>query len=380
MNAAGTVEGAIQSFTTLALPQATTQAATDVAAMTATLNSTVNPEGLVTTVDFIYGTDPTLSTGTMMTAQQSIGGEGGTGPVSVTAPLTGLAPGTTYYDRVVAMNDAGMVQGAILSFTTLAPPAAQTLPAAGVATTAATLSASVNPDGSATLVTFVYGTDPTLTTGTTTTPAQSIGSGTTFVSVTAPVTNLTPGTKYYFHVVATSDGGTAEGDNLNFTTTLPVTDTGPRVLAVQRFGVHEQPTFLVLIFSEPLDPTSAQNLANYRLVVHGGRHPIRIGSATLSPDGLTVILRPVHLLALRDKYDLTVVGAPPGGITDTHGVFLDGSGLGQPGTNFTTTITRQNLVEPLRAASMPTVAAQVSGMPVPHGPAGSLHPARPIRQ
>ena len=53
-----------------------------------------------------------------------------------------------------------------------APPTATTLAATGVTTTAATLNGSVNPEGSATTVTFVYGTDPTLKTGTTTTAAR----------------------------------------------------------------------------------------------------------------------------------------------------------------------------------------------------------------
>ena len=54
----------------------------------------------------------------------------------------------------------------------------------------------------------VYGTNPTLTMGTTTATVQSIGSGTGTVSVTAPLTGLEPGTTYYFQVVASSSGGT----------------------------------------------------------------------------------------------------------------------------------------------------------------------------
>jgi hypothetical protein len=35
---------------------------------------------------------------------------------------------------------------------------------------------------------------------------------------------------------------------------------------------------------------------------------------------------------------LTVVGTPPGGLTNTSGIFLDGAGTGQPGSNYTATI------------------------------------------
>ena len=98
----------------------------------------------------------------------------------------------------MATSAAGTTDGAILSFTTTStPPAATTQAATAVTTTAATLNASVNPEGSATSVTFVYGTEPTSTTGTTTTTAQSIGSGTSAVAVNAPLTGLDPGTTYY---------------------------------------------------------------------------------------------------------------------------------------------------------------------------------------
>ena len=50
--------------------------------------------------------------------------------------------------------------------------------------TGATLNASVNPEGSATTYIFVYGTDSTLSSGTTKTTAQSAGSGTSAESET----------------------------------------------------------------------------------------------------------------------------------------------------------------------------------------------------
>ena len=78
----------------------------------------------------------------------------------MTAALTGLTPGTRYFDQVVATSAGGTTAGAILSFTTLAPPAATTQAATDVTDTAATLDGSVNPAGSATTVVFVYGTDP----------------------------------------------------------------------------------------------------------------------------------------------------------------------------------------------------------------------------
>ena len=130
-----------------------------------------------TTIVFVYGTDSTLTTGTSTTTAEAIGD--GTSDTPATAALTGLKPGTTYYVEVVATSDGGTTTGTILSFATLAPPVATTQAATCVTGTAATLNGSVNPEGVATTVSFVYGTDSTLTTGSTTTTPQAIGSGTT---------------------------------------------------------------------------------------------------------------------------------------------------------------------------------------------------------
>jgi large repetitive protein len=221
--APGAGSGLIVRSATSADPTATTQVATDVTGTSATLNGGVNPEGSATTVSFVYGTDPTLTTGATTTAAVPIGG--GFSDVALTAPLAGLQPGTTYYEEVVATNNHGTVDGPIVSFTTLAPATATTQPASNVTATAATLNGSVDPEGNETTVTFVYGTDPTLTTGTTSTAAVPIGSGTSAVPVTAALTGLQPGTTYYDEVVATNSGGTTDGKILSFTTPATTTTT-----------------------------------------------------------------------------------------------------------------------------------------------------------
>jgi hypothetical protein len=101
------------------------------------------------------------------------------------------------------------------------PPLATTLPATAVTATTATLGARVNPEGTATTVALVFGTDSALARGTTTS-GQAIGSGASAVSVTAALTGLTPGTTYYYQVVATSKAGTTHGSILTFTTAATV--------------------------------------------------------------------------------------------------------------------------------------------------------------
>ena len=166
-------------------PTATTLAATGVTATAATLNGSVNPEGGDTTVSFVYGTDPTLMTGTTIPAQPTDCGCG-TSAVPVTAALMGLLPGTTYYDEVVATSAGGTVDGSILSFTTVqeaqAPtvttqPASQTVTAGQTATFTAAASGNPTPtvqwqvstDSGSTFSDITGATSTTLTLSNTTT-------------------------------------------------------------------------------------------------------------------------------------------------------------------------------------------------------------------
>ena len=118
-----------------------------------------------------------------------------------------MTPGTTYYFRAVAASAGGIASGTILSFTmTAAVPVATTQAATAVTSTTATLNASVNPENSATTATFVYGTDPMLMTGTTTTSARTLAAGPSPWPWARTVSGLTPNTTYYFEVVATRRG------------------------------------------------------------------------------------------------------------------------------------------------------------------------------
>ncbi|MFH0888505.1 MAG: hypothetical protein V1871_04785 [Planctomycetota bacterium] len=195
----------------------TTNPAADITLTSATLNGTVNPNGIDTNVRFQYGT--TILYGSY-TFYQNIGS--GTAPVNVSAALTGLLPNTTYNFRIQATTGGttGIVyNGANRTFTTARlPPICTTDTASNITYNSAILNGTVNPNGIDTTAYFNYG----LTTSyTETTTSQSIGSGTSNVSVTANISRLLSNTAYNFRVVGTSNSGTTYGDNLIFTTGAP---------------------------------------------------------------------------------------------------------------------------------------------------------------
>src|SRR3954468_6096705 len=187
-------------------PLAQTGAATDVAQTQATLTATVTPRGAATSVRFDLGTSTSYG---LQSASKDIGS--GSDPVTVEIPVQGLTAGTTYHFRVVATSDGGAVQGADATLKTSTPPAAPTRPAVStggvreVATTAATLTASVNPHGASTSYKFEYGTSTSYGAST---PSAGAGDGTRSVSVAARIGGLTPGKRYHYRIVASNSVGT----------------------------------------------------------------------------------------------------------------------------------------------------------------------------
>jgi lysophospholipase L1-like esterase len=213
-------------------PSATTNAANPVLSTTATLNGSVNPNGLATTAWFEYGTDALLAGVVTKTGDQSIGS--GNTPVSIAQPISGLIPGNTYYYQVAARNSAGTSRGAIGSFTAvLLPPTVSTSAADPISNDNAVLNGDVNPNGLPTNAWFEWGTDPILNTFTTTLP-QPLGSGSTIIALDNTLSGLTPGTTYYFRVVAQNSAGPpSRGTIENFKASqIPSTTTNAATLVL----------------------------------------------------------------------------------------------------------------------------------------------------
>ena len=118
-NNVGTNYGSERSFTTGATPPTvTTAAVSDVTTGNATCGGDVTASGgaTVTARGVCCNTAGTPTTADAHTSD-------GTGTGAFTSRLTGLSPGTTYYVRAYATNDAGMAYGRQVSFSTaVAPP------------------------------------------------------------------------------------------------------------------------------------------------------------------------------------------------------------------------------------------------------------------
>jgi len=144
--------------------------------------------------------------------------------------LTGLSLATTYHYRVVAKNNAGTDVGNPEEFTTLpeAPATVTTEPAASVGLARATLRGSVNSHGgTVSSCTIEYGLTQSYGKSINCPAAVGIGGGD--VSESANVTGLTPATTYHYRLTATSNAGSAQGDDVEFTTLSPPpeeTETG----------------------------------------------------------------------------------------------------------------------------------------------------------
>ncbi len=137
------------------------------------------------------------------------------------------------------------------------------------------------------------------------------------------------------------------------TVTQAVSVDGPIVTSVERFGSRRQPDGIVVTFSVPLDPSRAQDPAEYLLFApgHGKRnlsrihHPITIRSTAYDPGGLSVALSFAgHRLKRHGIYELVVKGTAPAGLTGLDGLFLDGRGDGHPGTDYVALLDGDELV------------------------------------
>ncbi|MBI5678109.1 MAG: carboxypeptidase regulatory-like domain-containing protein, partial [Planctomycetes bacterium] len=215
------------TYTASTAPTVKTGSAINVTTNSATLSGTVNANGLSTTAWFEYGTVKG-SYGSKSSTQ----GVSGSTDTTVSITITGLTAGTTYYYRIAAQSNSGTSFGEEMSFYKSSvenPPTVATEAATDITNTTAKLNGKCNPNGQSTTAWFEYG----VLSGTYNYQTSTQGvSGSSYTNVSATITGLTVGTKYYYRIAAQNSAGTSYGTEMSFykstdTQTTPTPQTSP---------------------------------------------------------------------------------------------------------------------------------------------------------
>ncbi|MDA8396847.1 MAG: hypothetical protein M0Z29_03185, partial [Actinomycetota bacterium] len=186
-------------------PTPATGTATSVTYTSAQLNGQVDFAPPSDTFFFQYGT--TTSYGTT-TFPQSVPSSSNNPSASVSAGAYSLTAGTTYHYRLVVSDGTNNYYGADQTFTTPAAVAPTATDEGGISYPGGTVTfvGQLDPGGADTTYYFKYGSSASYGSQT---PSQTLLAASGVSMVVASVTSLTPGTTYYFQLVASNSVGSA---------------------------------------------------------------------------------------------------------------------------------------------------------------------------
>ena len=219
-NEKGTAYGEELNFTTskqIVLPTVTTSAVTQITETTAVAGGNVTSDGNATVTErgVVYSTkqNPTISDNKKLN---------GSGVGSFVCDLSNLQPNTTYYVRAYATNEKGTAYGELLKFTTskqIVLPTVTTNAVTQITETTAVAGGNVTADGNATVTErgVVYATTPNPTTAN-----NKVSGGTGTGSYTCNLIDLQPNMTYYVRAYAINSKGTTYGEEVTFTTLVPI--------------------------------------------------------------------------------------------------------------------------------------------------------------
>ena len=207
------------------IPDVATDPPSSVTRASATFNGTVDPDNAgPATCRFEWGTSKTF--GDVAPCEPEAVPNGAVAVAVHSAALTGLEPDTTYFYRLQATNGNGTNAGEASQdqeFTTPGPRIDEES-TSDVASTSATLQATINPHGVPTTYYFQYGPSSSYGTDVPAAPGEAIGSGEADVQVLPHhIQGLNAGTVYHYRVVAISEPQSGvfeeyDGPDATFTT------------------------------------------------------------------------------------------------------------------------------------------------------------------
>ena len=154
-------------------------------------------------------------------SKTSLGGRKSTGIYS--SNLNGLLPGTTYYIRAYATNNAGTAYSSEMSITTLPSPIAPTVSSGSVndiMAFTATVDGSVESIGTDNITQYGHCWS-TVNTPTTNNSKSQLGTKMTIGAFSSSLSGLGSNTTYYVRAYASNSAGTAYGNIISFTTKSP---------------------------------------------------------------------------------------------------------------------------------------------------------------
>jgi hypothetical protein len=255
-NVAGTSVGSMLSFTTMPTPvtppeapAVSTYPATDITSSAATLLGAATPNLVDANGWFRYSTtNPGACSDSFGARVPSSNGAPlgvGSTPVSYALTISELRPDTTYYYCALAGNFGGIGAGPVLSFRTMLEPVAPperpvvaTELASGIASTAATLRASANPNLSETEGWFRYSVvEPSACsddfgTRVPSSAGTSLAAGSATTAYAEELSALMPETTYYYCAIARNASGTSFGTVMSLTTSadpVAITEQAHRI-------------------------------------------------------------------------------------------------------------------------------------------------------
>jgi hypothetical protein len=194
--------------------------ASDVSATAATLHGNVDPDAAhggteIVSCEFKWGQGP-ASLNKSASCDQPLPINGST---NVTATITGLTGGATYFYQLTAKNSAnGIVStGKTQSFQPAGPPSITDASVSDVHSDGATLSGTVDPQGGETTYQIEYGTTEAYGSSVPV-PEGKLPNSRGNQTFSYPITGLEAGTVYHFRISATNPNDTTHGPDHEFTT------------------------------------------------------------------------------------------------------------------------------------------------------------------